>query len=321
MKIRRILGGAVLVIFGVPVVLVLIAVVSIRVLDRTNGTLVSSGEEREYLLYVPPSYESARPTPLVISLHAGATWPAEQKNLSRWNRLADEHGFIVVYPAGSGEVRMLDLPRIWPVDRDSARTRDVRFISDLIDRLETTYDIDPTRIYVNGMSQGGAMAFVLSCTLADRIAAVGTVAAAQSRPFAWCPDPRPVPMIAFHGTADPIVPYHGGPLGDPFAPVKPTYPPVREFVASWARRNRCGVDPVESAAAPEVTRSEFTHCAEGAAVVLYTIQGGGHTWPGGKPLPEWRVGPNSNGIDATSQMWAFFREHSLRRAPSGAEVR
>jgi polyhydroxybutyrate depolymerase len=107
-------------------------------------------------------------------------------------------------------------------------------------------------------------------------------------------------MIAFHGTADPLVPYAGGRLGDAFNPVKPTHPPVQDFTARWARRNGCGGDPIESVAAPDVTRLEYTDCAGDAAVVLYTIHGGGHTWPGGKPLPEWRVGPNSTSIDATS---------------------
>ena len=94
--------------------------------------------------------------------------------------------------------------------RGPGLTKDVRFISDLIDDLEKAYNIDPTRIYANGLSNGGGMAFVLSCTLSDRIAAVGMVAAAQMLPWSWCTDHRPVPMIAFHGTADSIVPYEGG---------------------------------------------------------------------------------------------------------------
>jgi poly(3-hydroxybutyrate) depolymerase len=106
MNNRKLVMGAVSVIIGLPVVLVLIAAVSIHVLNRTNGTIVSSGQKREYLLYVPRSYDRAKPTPLVISMHAAALWPAQQMNLSRWNRLADEHGFIVVYPSGS------DMPRI-----------------------------------------------------------------------------------------------------------------------------------------------------------------------------------------------------------------
>lgn len=300
--------GAVVVVVGLPVVVFLIALASISVLDRTDGSIVSSGETREYLLHVPDSYDRAEPIPLVISLHAGATWPAHQMNLSRWNRLADEYGFIVVYPSGTPE--LFNAVRIWQTTPEGVM-QDVRFISALIDTLEAAYNIDPTRIYANGMSMGGGMAFALSCTLSDRIAAIGMVAAAQSLPASWCTDTRPVPMMAFHGTADALVPYDGGPLGDPFNPVKPVYPAVRDWVASWARRNRCAARPVESTIAPDVVRHEYPDCAEGAAVVLYTLLGGGHSWPGGKPPPEWRVGATNTSIDATSELWAFFREHPL----------
>jgi polyhydroxybutyrate depolymerase len=121
-----------------------------------------------------------------------------------------------------------------------------------------------------------------------------------------------MPMIAFHGTRDPIVPYEGGPLGDPFNPVKPVFLGQRTFVASWAERNRCAANPVESTIAPDVTRLEYGDCADGASVVLNTVIGGGHTWPGGKPLPKWYLGPTSNSIDATRLMWTFFRAHPMQ---------
>lgn len=302
------------VVVGLPLVVSLIAVASIVVLDRTTGSIESSGEAREYLLHVPASYDGTQPTPLVISMHAGFTWPAHQMNLSHWNRLADEHGFIVVYPSGSplpsSEIRY---PKMWHTfDPGPRLEQDVRFISELIDMLQSTYDIDPARIYVNGMSNGGMMAFVLSCTLSDRIAAVGLVAAAPSLPPGWCSSGRPVPVIAFHGDADPVVPYGGGPLGDPFNPAAPMFPAARDWVASWAQRNSCAAGPVESTIAPDVVRTEFARCGDGAAVVLYTLLGGGHSWPGGKPLPEFWVGPTSTNVDATREMWAFFRDHRLR---------
>ncbi len=312
MKTRKIVIGALVIVIGLPVVLVLVAVVSFYALNRANGTIVSSGQEREYLLYVPRSYDSTKPTPLVISMHAAALWPAAQMETSQWNRVADEHGFIVVYPSGTtlrgGGTGVL--PKVWHMGPESVVTN-VRFISELIDTLEAAYNIDPTRIYANGLSLGGGMAFVLSCTLSDRIAAVGTVAAAQTLPWSWCTDPRPVPMISFHGTADPVVLYNGGPSGDPFNPVE--FPNVTTWTANWAQRNRCAPDPVESAVETDVTRLEYIGCADDAAVVLYTVQGGGHTWPGGKPMPEWMVGPTSRSIDATRQMWAFFCEHQLSR--------
>ena len=225
-------------------------------------------------------------------------------NLSEWNRLADSQGFIVVYPSGLGGLG----PRIWHVGAERGLPRDVKFISELIDKLEADYNIDPSRIYANGLSNGGGMSFVLSCRLSDRIAAVGMVGAAQTLPWSWCSDPKPVPMISFHGTADPMVPYTGGTSW-----VHGPFPDVSKWTANWARRNRCGPRPIESAVAADVTRREYTNCADDAAVVLYTIRGGGHTWPGGEPMPEWFVGPTSRSIDATSQMWSFFREHPLRR--------
>jgi len=296
---------AALVLISLPALLAVIEAVSFHVLNRNNGTIISSGQKRDFLLYVPRSYDPTTPTPLVISMHAAGLWPAAQKETSQWNEEAERQGFIAVYPSGSDDA----VPRIWHVDRGAGLMRDVRFISELIDTLEARYNIDERMIYANGLSNGGGMAFVLSCTLSDRIAAVGMVAAAQLLPWSWCTDHRPVPMIAFHGTADPVTPYRGGRTWispDPF-------PSIPGFTAQWARRNRCGTKPVASAVAADVTRTEYPECADDAAVVLYTIQGGGHSWPGGKPLPEWFVGRTSNGVDATSLMWAFFREHPLRR--------
>lgn len=318
MKSRKIVIGAVLVIIGLPVVLVLIAGVSFYALmsfyapNRTNGTIVSSGQKREYLLYVPRSYNRAKPTSLVISLHAAALWPATQREASHWNRVADENGFIVVYPSGTtlsgGGTGVLPF-RVWKLRPEADASANVRFISELIDTLEAAYNIDPTRIYANGFSNGGAMAFALSCRLSHRIAAVGTVSAAQDqRPWSWCADSRPVPLINFHGTAD-LVPYNGGRV---WASPRP-FPSVLTWTADWARRNRCGPNPIESAVAADVTRLEYTNCADNAAVVLYTVRGGGHSWPGGKPLPKWIVGTTTRSIDATSLMWAFFREHRLVR--------
>jgi polyhydroxybutyrate depolymerase len=302
-KTSRGVIGAVLVLISLPVALVLLDAVSFKVANRPNGSFVSDGRTREYLLYVPRNYDRTRSTPLVISLHGAGGWPVQQRDLSGWNRLADAHGFIVVYPSGAAGFGL----RIWHVNRGAGLMRDVRFISALIDTLEAAYNIDSTRIYANGISNGGGMTFVLSCRLSDRIAAFGMVAAAQTLAWNWCADRRPVPMIAFHGTADPDIPYDGG--SSWMAP--DSFPNVLTWTKSWSRRNLCGVTPVDSTVASDVRRLEYTRCAGDASVVLYTIEGGGHSWPGGKPLPEWWVGPTSRSIDATSQMWAFFRAHPL----------
>jgi len=312
MNTRKIVIRAVLVLIGVPIVLVLIVFGFFYAVfyfpnwtSATTSTIVSSGEKREYLLYVPTNYDRAKPTPLVISLHTAMSWPSSSMAISQWNRVADEHGFIVVYPEGTGRG-----PKSWEMTGSETPSRmpDVILISELIDKLEASYNIDKTRIYANGMSNGGGMAFVLSCTLSDRIAAVGMVSAGLYPEWNWCRDHRPVPVIAFHGTADPVCPYNGGrsKLGGD------TFPSVPGFMANWSRRNRCGPNPIESAVAADVTRLQYTDCADDADVVLYTVKGEGHQWPGGKRVAaEWLVGPYSRSIDATRQTWAFFREHQL----------
>lgn len=302
---RKSILAVVLVLIGLPVVFASMEAVSYHIRNRSNNTIISSGQEREYLLYVPATYDSTKPTPLVISLHGGAMWPAAQKESSRWNELADARSFLVAYPSaevGGG-------PRAWNVNYGAGLATDVRFISDLIDTLSATYNIDPARIYANGLSNGGGMSFVLSCTLSDRIAAVGTVVAAQTLPFEWCKDTTPVPMIALYGTADPVIPYQGGLSW--VAPMR--FPRATDWAADWARRNRCGANPTDSVIAADMIRREYSGCARDATVVLYTILGGGHTWPGGKGIPEWILGRNTRSIDATREMWDFFLRHPLPR--------
>lgn len=301
---RRALTAA-LAIIALPVILLPIEAVSFYVHHRHNGAIVSSGLTREYVLFVPASYDQSRPAPLVISMHGASLWGAAQRDISQWNAVAEREGFIVVYPSGLGRSG----PSVWRMNRETGAPRDVTFISDLIDKLSAEYNIDPARIYANGLSNGGGMAFVLSCALSDRIAAVGMVNAAHLLPWEWCTDPRPVPMIAFHGTADPAVPYRGGRTW--VAPQ--AFPDQLTWAANWARRNRCVPDPVDATFSDTVTSRTYSDCANDATVVLYTIRDGGHDWPGGPPLPEWLSGPPSRGIDATERMWDFFRDRRLRR--------
>jgi polyhydroxybutyrate depolymerase len=186
---------------------------------------------------------------------------------------------------------------------------DVRFISDLIDRLQQDYAIDPARIFVNGMSNGGGMSYLLACTLAERIAAVGSVSGAYLYPLEDCQPARPVPLIAFHGTADPIVPYTGGPSRSFDLP----FPVISDWMAAYAAKNDCDSSPEVLQNQGFVNGVRYGDCKAGADVVFYTIEGGGHTWPGGEPLPEWLTGLTSMDVDATGLMWVFFTAHPLEQ--------
>ena len=291
------------ILLGVSLSLVLIAAGAYLILDRTNGAIVSAGEKRSYLLYVPESYDPARPSPLVICIHGFSDWPAHQAQMTHWNELAEEYGFIVVYPSGT------KFPKRWraQVEQGIEAMPDVTFISDLIDKLEGEYNIDPARIYTNGLSNGGGMSVLLSCELSDRIAAIGTVAGAYTIAWSECLSTRPVPAIVFHGTADPIVPYLGGPSHDPNVPL----PNIPAWVEELARRNGCGESPVEIPAHGEVSGVRYSNCTQNADVIFYKIAGGGHSWPGGEPLPEFLTGPTTRDIDATRVMWEFFQDHPL----------
>lgn len=303
MRASRLVLASALALVGLPAVLVPIEAASFYAANRDTGSFVHEGVRREYLLYVPKRYDGRRPTPLVISLHGAGLWGAVQRDFSRWNDEADREGFIVVYPSAVGGRGI----RVWHAGPEPGPSRDVRFLGALIDTIEAHYTIDPARVYANGLSNGGGMSFVLSCTMADRIAAVGLVGSAQLLPWRWCTERRPVPMVDFHGTDDRMAPYGGGKtwIADE------RFPSQRGWAANWARRNGCALRPVDSVVAPDVTRRTYSHCANGADVVLYTILGGGHAWPGGNPVPEWFAGRTTPSISATGVMWTFFKQHPL----------
>jgi polyhydroxybutyrate depolymerase len=293
-------------VLAIALIALIIGVVIYKRANQTNGLIISAGENRKYLLYIPESYNPRSPTPLVISLHGFIEWPAHQRDLSHWNTLADRHGFIVVYPSGTG------LPLRWRTpgwsENDGSSDKDVTFISDLIDKLKSEYNIDPNRIYANGLSNGGGMTHLLACQLSDRIAAIGTVAGAYTVAWKDCHPSRPVPAIIFHGTADPIVPYSGGLSG----PSRQPFPSIPEWVETIAYRYGCSEGPVALNQIGAVSEIRYSSCSGDAEVLFYTIQGGGHTWPGGKPLPKFITGLTTQDVDATQLMWDFYQQHSLR---------
>lgn len=299
----------ILILVGILLFAAVAFVVALLVIQHSNGSVVSGGVKRKYLLYVPPSYDPSTPTPLVISMHGFSDWPAHQMNMSGWNELAAQEGFIAVYPMGTG------LPLRWKLydyeDPQANPTQDILFIADLIDQLSRQYNIDPARIYANGLSNGGGMAQALACTLSERIAAVGSVSGAYLYPLAKCTSGRAVPMIAFHGTADPIVPYNGGSSKSFDIP----FPSIPNFIKWIAEINRCTLNIEEIFDGETVSGIRYKGCRENADVVFYSIEDGGHSWPGGKAMPHWMVGETNQEVNATRLMWEFFKEHPLAKTP------
>lgn len=249
--------------------------------------IVSSGQVRRYRLHIPPGYRPGQPMPLVINLHGYSSNAAQQEQVSGMSLKADQAGFIAVHPEGLGE------PQAWHFGPGPQADADLGFIRDLIRRLESQWSIDPARIYATGISNGAQMTNYLACALSDRIAAVGPVSGGYFR-AEECQAGRPVPVIAFHGTADHLIPYEGqGPLL-----------PAREWAAAWAARNGCAPTPTVTFQHGQVTGETWSGCREGADVVLYTIAGGGHAWPGSGMVPQ--LGITTQDINATDVIWEFF---------------
>jgi polyhydroxybutyrate depolymerase len=274
-------------------------------------TLVLNGQERCYRLHVPLGGLPPGPVPLVISLHGFAERPQYHAWVTGWNELADAERFVVVYPEGTGR------PLRWnSSSAPGAGVDDVQFLRDLVAEVESLVSIDRQRIYVNGLSNGGAMTHRLACEAADLVVAAGTVAAPVGELPGGCTPSRPVPIIAFHGTADPVVDYEGysGPgsswlerLGLTRGPS--AYLPAPQWTADWAARNGCVPSPEPIPSSGDTSGVRHTGCDAGVQVDFYTVDGGGHTWPGGMPIP--LVGKTSQDIDASETMWEFFTRYHL----------
>jgi polyhydroxybutyrate depolymerase len=254
---------------------------------------------RSFQLYVPRSYTGARPVPLVFDFHGFGSNAVQQMIYGNFMPLADRDGFLIVAPdgQGSGEARHFNLTG------ESGAQDDVAMVRALVAYLESRLCIDSFRIYATGMSDGGAMSSVLGCTASDIFAAVAPVAVVVSG--ANCRGGRPMPIMAFSGTADPIVPYKGGEVkccGHPHLPSAPS------AVAGWVSHDGCH-KPHESRVASDVVRRAWTRCLDSSAVVFYVVQGGGHTWPGSIAVPG--LGRTTHTIDASALIWQFFSAHTL----------
>ena len=264
-------------------------------LDAT-WTLSSDGQSRTFNVHVPASYDPARRSPVVLNFHGYSSNAAQEDYLAQMSAKADKVGFIAVHPEG--------LMNSWNAGAccgNSAQTSvdDVGFVRDLLDQLEGTLCVDARRVFATGMSNGGFLSHRLGCEMSERIAAIAPVAGVLA--LASCNPTRAVPVIEFHGTADTIVAYDGN--------AAQGFPDVASTFAAWAKRDGCVGQPTETYRNADAHCATYATCAGGAAVALCTIDGGGHTWPGGTPVPS--LGYTTPNLSATDAMWDFFTKHPL----------
>ncbi len=264
------------------------------------------GRERTYLLHIPLQYSPAASSPLVIVLHGGGGNAHNAIRITGMSAKADSENFLVAYPEGTGYFKKHVLT--WNAANccgyaERENVDDVGFIRAMLSELEQNYAVDPRRIYVTGMSNGGMMAFRLACEMSDKIAAIAPVATAFNDEE--CAPDSPVSIIMFNGRLDEHVLYLGGQSTVARSPR--TDRPVAETIDFWVAHNECYKTFLEEER-KAVVRKTFSGGAGGSNVVLFTIKNGGHAWPGGKKGRLAGDKPTRQ-ISATELMWAFFVSH------------
>jgi polyhydroxybutyrate depolymerase len=285
-------------------------------------SLSYQGLQRGYVVRLPPAAAAGTRWPVVLVLHGGGGDAASAEKTTGFTAKAQREGFIVVYPEGSG--RLAKHLLTWNAGHCCGqamqqRVDDVGFIRALLDRLAADYPVDPQRVYVTGLSNGGMMAHRLAIELPDRLAAIAPVVATL---FGDERAPRSgVSALMINGALDEAVPAAGGMPGGRFPGAWDGTPalPATAQGRFWAAAGGC-------AAAAETTRDgavERTRyrCPPGRAVELLMLADHPHGWPGGVPGSRRAAAP-STALNATDEIWEFFKAHprpagSAPGAPAG----
>ncbi len=245
------------------------------------------------------------PAPTIIVLHGAtstATWTAQHSGFAN---VAAAHGFAAVFPQA--------INKQWNDGREAraARIDDVGFLQRLVGALVGRRIADPAQVYIAGISNGGMMTFRMLCEASELFAGAATVIANMpTRVGAHCQPRKPMPVVMFNGTNDPLVPYDGGGVG--FIGLRGSVWAAEETAEFMADVNACGVEhmtPLPTRSRTDwvrVTRLEWTQCQTGSKVALYRFEGGGHQVPGQRQFLPLFLGRGYRGLSAADEAFAFF---------------
>lgn len=283
-----------------------------------RATFEHGGLERTYIYHEPE--DLAPGAPLLVALHGGGGTAHNARRYYGFDELAAREGFAVVYPDG--------VENHWNEGRDTSEletqvmgTDDVGFLSALIEHLVAEHDLDPARVYMTGASNGAMMTIRMVCERADLLAgAAPVIGGIPANIEPGCDPSRPVPLIIFKGTADPLVPYEGGQVAKDRGEVVST----EEELAHWRQVNGCEATPTRTERFDategddiETRLDVYATGCERAPVHMYTTEGGGHTWPGNltQYAPRFIIGEPHADVDATTLIWDFFSRHPRQDTP------
>jgi polyhydroxybutyrate depolymerase len=258
-----------------------------------SDQFTDQGQLRTYTVHTPQI--ANRPLPLIIALHGSQESGQQMTAKTGLNQLGDQAGFVVVYPDG--------LNQKWNVS-GIASEDNVAFVHTLIDRVQKIRTIDPTRIYVVGLSNGGILAQKIACDAPQGIAAFATVAASLPQQFqSTCQTKTPISMLMINGTTDPIVPWQGGKPPQVRVGRDLTLPPIPEVVSFWQQHDACPAQPIVTQLNQRVQISDSPHCQKETEVSLIAMKGAGHIWAGS--------GGVSPYLSATQAVWQFLQRQHL----------
>jgi polyhydroxybutyrate depolymerase len=278
----------------------------------TGETILSSGLERNYLLYTPANLPLGT-VPLVVVLHGGsqdaAITASEALPTYVWRTIADREKIIIAFP--NGLINQWNDCRSDKTNRTTAD--DSAFISGVIDKVSSQLNIDASRVYVTGASNGGMMAYRAALDLGQKIAGVGAVIANMPvDPLRVCPTtpPNPMSIVIMNGTGDPLMPFGGGGVA-----MSSTSGTVQSATASrdyWVAANGCNTKPVidnlpDINVSDGVTtmRETYSGCKGNHRAVFFRSEGGGHTTPS---LRYFTSGKQSRDFEGTEEIWKVLRE-------------
>ncbi len=287
------------------------------------------GISRRYAIYIPQGIETLS-VPLIFELHGGGIYIEDMTGESGykspyklWMNLADQQKFIVVYPEGLNGA--YNSPSWNDCRADciiNSDADDVHFIAELINKIASRYPIDQNRIYVSGTSNGGFMAQRLGVELSNKIAAIASIAAAKPAVSKCNPPSKPIPVLFMNGTNDNHMPYNGGTIGDPPDPDHGTVLSTDKTIEYWINFNQTDTIPetytytdLDTNDGGIVQKFSYKNGNGGTEVILYKINGGGHSAPSIKEqysdIFEQYFNKQNHDIEMTTEVWDFFKNKSL----------
>ena len=283
----------------------------------------AGGVNGSYIAQVPGDALAGKSHPVIFDLHGYEEPGPIQVAMSGLGSYGQAHGFVTITPWIDNQ----PVPR-WLATVGST---DMTWFGDLLTHVEATTCVDEHRVFVTGISNGAAMASAVACQFSSRVAAVALVSGIQAD--SPCDATRPVPVVAFHGTTDPVLHYDGTPskgaaallglsgsgmltpqqaklLGLQGALTRG--PSIPERAAAWAKRNGCSTTERTTRVAGDVTLLAWS-CPNNADVELFRVTSGGHTWPGSQLAVSTAkiAGRTTFSISADAEMWKFFQTHPL----------